>query len=264
MDGGTRTTASGGSVTEPWAITFPTAQTRASIRIAETMKAGHRFVEGQCTITPRVGDPLTVPITDASVTLQGESPTNRSIRPGDQVECEFVNQLIPGSVTWQKVNEGAGEYREHLAASEWLLTGPRVPEGAQTITDCVAEGECGDGPYDDKDPRPGHFELDQLHAGNYALIEHQAPPGYETDSTVHRFIIESTPETCRASEIAGGNPKCLHVDFDAPFVNRLQTVPQIPLTGGLSTDAFIGVGAGLGALGLIAGFFLSRRRSNQS
>lgn len=61
--------------------------------------------------------------------------------------------------------------------------------------------------------------------------------------------------SCVASAAAGGVPKCLHVDFDRPFVNRMQSVPHLPFTGGMSTDAFLIVGGVLGALALSVVWF---------
>lgn len=248
-------TAPGGSVLAPWDLTFGRSDATVDVTVTETQQTGFQFVDGSCTVTPRVGSARVVPVTSETAALS-------MIRPGERVECELRNQPLPGSASWQKVAEGAPV--AHLGGSVWALSGPGVPPGA-LVTDCDAAtaAECPTAPFGDRDPRAGYFRLDDLSKGNHTLVEETAPPGYVRDGhTPHRLVIEvlADPPSCFASAAAGGVPKCLHVDFDRPFINRMQSVPHLPFTGGMSTDAFLIVGGALGALALSVVWFARRRR----
>jgi len=251
----TQTTVVGGSVSSPWDVTFQDSSASVDLSVGETQKPGYRLVDGTCVITPRYGEARTVAITDVTVSLTGEN----SVRPGDAVECEFRNQPLPGSVVWQKVDE----HGEHLTGSAWSLTGPGVPTGT-VVTDCVAasDAECGTENFTDRDHRAGYFKLTGLSNGNHTLVEQKAPAGYVLDRTAHRMVIDVKPEqtSCLASAAETSVPRCLNVDFDDPFVNRLQTLPGLPLTGGQGADIFLYGGGGLGALGVVGALLYQRRK----
>jgi hypothetical protein len=166
-----------------------------------------------------------------------------SVEAGDKVACTFTNADQPGSVSW-----GKDDGHDHvLAGSEWLLTGPG---GAQVaVQDCEAEQASGcDG--SDTDPAPGKFQVADLSWGDYTLVETRAPAGFKLDPTEHAFTID-----------AGR----LGHDFGAAFKNDRADSPELPLTGGRGTDAFLMVGGlillGGGAAGT---WHVLRRRSRRS
>lgn len=132
------------------------------------------------------------------------------------IVCTFTNKPISGSVTWSKTDEGG----HLLRGSEWTLTGPSVPANT-VVKDCTST-PCGTQPYTDQDPAPGSFELDSLKFGAYTLTEHTAPAGFVVNTTSHSFTIDATHR-----EIELG-----------VFRNPQAKPPVLPLTGGLSTDAF--------------------------
>ena len=256
----TRATASNGSVLVPWQLDFFSSEIAAVVVISEEQRDGYVFVDGSCTITPHVGAPVTVPITGPSITLTGDSATNRALRAGDQVECAFRNRLLAGSISWQKTDDRTPA--THLAGSTWAVSGPGVPVGT-VVADCTA-APCATGGYLDADPQPGWFTVDGLSPGNFSVTEDGAPAGYVRDSTVHRAIIASSPSTCEAHADDADVPRCLHVTFVDPFTNTLTTVPSIPLTGGLGADGYLILGGTVMATGLLGLVLWHRRRRGQT
>lgn len=92
------------------------------------------------------------------------------VGPSEDVSCVLTNADLPGSVTWNKVDEFTGD---HLAGAQWLLTGPG---GDIEVTDNTGQaGYTGR----DTDDRAGRFHVEQLHHGAYELRETVAPDGYE-------------------------------------------------------------------------------------
>lgn len=154
----------------------------------------------------------------------------------------FINVKLRGTVTWSKVDADDAD-GALLKGSTWTLTGGAVPANT-VITDCEA-APCGTGPYDDKDPEPGKFKLDQLPFGDYTLIEKTAPVGFEVDSTAHHFTISDA-----SLDIAFGD-----------FPNRRRNVPGLPLTGGMSADRIIIFGTGVVLLAGVLAFVSRRRRA---
>ncbi|MCI1241461.1 MAG: LPXTG cell wall anchor domain-containing protein [Bifidobacterium subtile] len=165
-----------------------------------------------------------------------------TVPDGQNIVCTITNSGKPGSVTWEKVDDG--DPGTHLSGSQWTLTGPGVPNGT-VINDCATAGSCGSGAYDDQDPRPGYFQLkNQNWANGYVLKESKAPAGYERSDDEHQYSISAGK---------------LDYAFAAAFVNKQRTPPTLPLTGGMSTDAFIAIGGVLVAMAIGAGFALRRR-----
>jgi LPXTG-motif cell wall-anchored protein len=130
-----------------------------------------------------------------------------------------------------------------LSGSTWLLTGTGVPLNT-VVTDCTSAGQCGSGPYDDQDPRPGHFKLSNQQWGSYALSERTAPAGYVLSDATHDYTISAADRDYA---------------FPAAFVNKQQTPPTLPLTGGMSTDSFLLGGLGLIVVAIGAGVVLRKR-----
>lgn len=155
------------------------------------------------------------------------------IKPGDKVDCIFVNQekALNGLVKWRK-HDSRGHV---LAGSEWSITGP--DSRSRTITDC-AKQPCKSG--GDVNPKPGELEVRNLTLGKYELKEIKPPVGY---------MVNDTDES-RGFEITIDKRE---IDLTSkPFVNKRVPVPPIPLTGGTSTDLFLVVGSGLLFLSLLA------------
>ncbi|PKI90247.1 hypothetical protein CW368_10735 [Actinomycetales bacterium SN12] len=245
-DPATKTTGADGAIAAPWTVQgFGDTASLAAVQIAETQQAGYAMVPGsgsgasttgsRCVITPLVGQPRTVLLTDTQQTLT-------QIKGGDRVACEFVNRLQYGSVTWQKVD--AASRSTFLASSEWSLDGAGVPAGT-IVTDCVkaTAAECGTGRYADRDPLPGRFKLNRLAHGEFSITETKAPVGFVRDGTRRPFSI---------------TPGSLDHRF-SDFSNSRIPMPAIPLTGGTPADAITLLGIGLLVLSLF-GAWLNRRR----
>lgn len=215
------------------ALGFTSGETKdvdpGSYTIGETLRPGYQQESLVCT-----ADGENLAVTDSAV----------AVADGQDVECTLTNTDTPGSVAWTKVDEGGNA----LADSEWTLTGPDGQSTSPvTVTDCVADqaGQCA-GP--DTDPAAGAFSVDDLAWGDYTLTESKAPAGYVRSDTEHAFTIEP-----------GSDGSTLVVDLGA-LANEQATPPTLPLTGGMSTDAFLLGGGGLlAAAG--AGWLIHRRRS---
>ncbi|WP_368491444.1 SpaA isopeptide-forming pilin-related protein [Bifidobacterium tibiigranuli] len=233
---GAKTTAGANGVTAPWTITYPTASAAASVTVAETQQTGYQFVSGVCKVTPATG-------VVRNVTLTGVAGNTVSlINPGDNVACSFVNKQQPGSVSWSKTDAGG----DLLGGAEWTLT-PTNPAG----TSVTVSDNTGQSGYSglDTDPAAGKFTVGTLKWGKYTLQESKAPAGYVLSDTKYPFEITATGLT---ATINGGKP----------ITNVQQTPPTLPLTGGMSTDAFLIGGSALVVVS--AGVWLALRRRSQA
>lgn len=173
---------------------------------------------------------------DGNLAVDG---TAVDVADGKNVTCVITNDDEPGSVSWSKEDvQGSA-----LSGSTWLLTGTGVPLNT-VVTDCTSAGQCGSGPYDDQDPRPGHFKLSNQQWGSYALSERTAPAGYVLSDATHDYTISAADRDYA---------------FPAAFVNKQQTPPTLPLTGGISTDSFLLGGLGLIVVAIGAGVVLRKR-----
>lgn len=248
----TKTTISGGAVPTPWTVGIPNSSAFVNLQVAEAQQPGHDLVPGTgsgsslagsyCTVTPPIGQPRTVLITATTVQVSG-------VKAGDRVECSFVNRQRAGSVTWQKVD--AASTTTFLSGSEWTLTGPNVPAGT-IVVDCIAASDslcAGSGTYVDRDARAGHFRITQLLHGTYSLTESKAPAGFIRSDEVHTFII---------------SPSALDYSFATSFENDRIPMPEIPLTGGTASDAFVIAGGMLIGLALLGAWIHRRRRPRDS
>jgi LPXTG-motif cell wall-anchored protein len=158
------------------------------------------------------------------------------------IVCTFTNSPISGSVTWSK----SGPDKTRLAGSEWTITKAGVT-GQTIVTDCT-NLNCSKEAYADQDSNPGAFKLISLQFGTYTLTESKAPAGFVKDTTPHTFTIDASN---RNIVLNSGNP----------FINQQATPPTLPLTGGLSTDAFIIGGAGLIVLSVATALIMRRRKA---
>ncbi|WP_146794319.1 prealbumin-like fold domain-containing protein [Agrococcus baldri] len=107
-------TNASGSAT--WALRHSAPSATAAIAVAETQRPGYAFASGRCVVTPPTGTATTVTITGATGT------TVPAVRAGSSVDCEFVNRLLPTTLTLAK-DVSFGDQ----AASTWHLsaTGPQ-------------------------------------------------------------------------------------------------------------------------------------------
>ncbi|WP_427870282.1 hypothetical protein [Leucobacter luti] len=150
------------------------------------------------------------------------------------VSCRITNRDLPGTVVWTKVDESGTP----IGGSEWVLTGPGIPAAGVVIPDCEAAPCTGSGPHD-TNPAPGGFAIGGLSWGEHELVELTAPPGFLRDSATHRLAIGPTAPAQLAWDL--GNIENVRI-----------TAPAIPLTGGLSTLAFVLGGGGFLLLTAVA------------
>lgn len=161
--------------------------------------------------------------TISSVSL---SDPNLTVEPGTSVTCVFTNRDLPGSAEWLKTDGGTGDA---LAGSEWMLTGPRSPDGVALTGDDA-----------------GNFLVGDLIWGDYELRETKAPTGYKLSEEVHHLTVGP----------AGSNG--LSVDLGA-LKNDPQDPLTIPLTGGIGSIPYWLVGGLLAVLALAIAAWKSRR-----
>lgn len=135
-----------------------------------------------------------------------------------------------GSVSWSSWSktDGSGAL---LAGSQWTLTGP----DRKSVT-VVDNGE------NDADPAVGTLKVTGLAWGEYSLVESKAPAGYVADLKPQSFDVKADALTLDLGKI----------------VNKQRTPPTLPLTGGMSTDAFVLGGVTL--MMLSAGLAVALRR----
>jgi len=186
----------------------------------------------------------------SSWSCTGATVSNNSVTlaQGNSATCTITNSDKPGSVTWTK-KDSSGSL---LNGSEWTLTPPGA--SAVTITDCTTS-TCPTGDLKDQDPAPGQFKLTNLSWGSYTLTEAKAPMGYVLDTTSHTFTVG--PDATK-NQVGVPGPTSI-----GDFTNTQAKVPVLPLTGGMSADAFlIAGGAALAAAGL--GGWWNRRRSHRA
>lgn len=178
----------------------------------------------------KTGPQPSVTVAKASVVLSA----------GDDVTCTITNTAQPGSVTWSKVD--SSDASTLLSGSEWTLT-PTNPSGAAITV--IDDGRK------DADTTAGKIKVESLSWGTYTLKETKAPAGYVLSDTEYTVTINGT----NLSVSPQSNDKDV-----AEIKNTQAEVPDLPLTGGMSTDAFLLSGGGLLALAGLGGF-IHRRRS---
>src|SRR5690606_38402310 len=145
--------------TATWPLPFGTAASRATVNVSETQQSGHEFVSGSCTITPTIGEPQVVQTTSAAATpLTG-------IKPGDKVECTYVNKQVASSISWQKVTDD--RRAANIGGSSSSVKGRGADGPTVSVADCVgaAAVDCAAAP--DKDQRAGFLKLTGLAWGTY-------------------------------------------------------------------------------------------------
>ena len=151
----------------------------------------------------------------------------------------------PGTITWQKVD--AATPSDYLGGSVWTLRGPGASGPTVTVTDCAATPCTG---TNDTDARAGYLSVGGLAWGTYTLTETKAPAGYVLNTTPRTVTIGATALTANLGAIK----------------NTQQTVPVLPLTGGIGADTYLIAGGLITvlALGLASLPLWRRRRPNDT
>lgn len=222
-----------------WTVTFPSGVAKTPVNVTETQGKwpGYVFNKLQCSVNS--GNPDLVRTRPSPNKVTGTV----DVAPGDDVLCIFTNRQHPGSVTWSKVADDSS--RTKLAGSQWQLT---YPDGSKkTIKDYSESGSNNVATAGDT----YGFKVSDLPWGKYTLVETEAPTGYVLpDKNQHTFTVSG----------ATGWEE----NFSDPFINRQQTVPNLPLTGGTSSDSFLIGGIAVLALSGVAGFIAVKRRKGKA
>jgi LPXTG-motif cell wall-anchored protein len=199
----TKNTNASGTVDSAWPITFTDASQSAAVTVAETQQQGYEFSSGSCVVTTTSNVSTTIPLAGTSGDVAG-------ITPGSTVRCNLINKQVAGTASWSKTADDG----HSLKGSVWTLTYP--------------DGSTKDITGDDQ----GHFSVANLPWGAFKLVEKEAPAGYQVDSTEHAFTIDATHLSVTVADSQSGS-----------VVNNKQNVPDLPMTGGASTDLFMISGA---------------------
>lgn len=202
-------------------------------------------VNSTCSVTE---DTMTG-LPEAFYTWNSSVGAEATITKGQDANVDVTNDVAEkaGTAVWTKVDDK--EDGKVLSGSEWKLTGPSYPDGKQ-IVDCVS-GTCA-GP--DKNPNPGEFSIEGLKWGKYELVETLAPSGYIVDSKVHEFTIGYEDQKSTLT---------VKVGEDGKITNTKVEGPSIPLTGGISRDAYLYGGLLTLGVGLaVTGAFAIRRKAD--
>ena len=180
--------------------------------------------------------------------------TVHEITIGDgENELEVVNKRNDdGKVTWEKIDgDDKGTNPNRLGGSEWILTNPK---GETTIVkDCVAANASAcEGP--DKNPAEGAFEVELSghDQGKYTLKEYKAPAGFVLSDTVYEIDFKPKEN--------GTDYQFGRKGSNGEITNERIGLPDIPLTGGASRDAFMIVSGGILVAALVGGALDLRRR----
>lgn len=185
---------------------------------------------------------------------------------------EVVN--APTEISWQKVD--ADRTSKLLAGSEWTIskwdgtnfTDPRVAADCKNNACSLATNT--EGRYVDKDPREGHFTIQNLDRdAQYKLVETKAPEGYALpdSKTTYAIITVDTngktkmtlygtwnqskfedtrvcfaPTAAKSSATAAPASVTSAGDDTECVLTNVQTISSLPFTGGLDARSWILIG----------------------
>lgn len=146
-----------------WGLKFSKSTGRATVAISETQQDGFEFKSGSCDITRIDGSKTTTKLTsDKSTDLTG-------IKPGDNVDCAYVNKVSDTALTLVKKVDNkaaAGTAKD----TDWTLKAAGdTASGNKTI-----EGKTGS----------TEVTKAKVKAGKYSLSEAGTPKGYEASDWV--------------------------------------------------------------------------------
>ena len=168
-----------------------------------------------------------------------------SVDANDHDYYRFVNRQIPGEVEWEKVDES--DPANHLAGSEWQLTGP-----AGFVAMGLSQASCG-GPEDPPTNDPycthtatGKFSVNNLPWGHYELTETKAPAGYVKSDCVYQFTVDAEHLSVDTLTVKSGE-NCEPKDGNQ-IPNKQAEGPSLPLTGGASAFGFFVAALVLGGI----------------
>ncbi|PAK97064.1 hypothetical protein B8X04_00325 [Brevibacterium casei] len=160
----TQTTDASGNA--KWTLNFGSNTSSARLAVSERQQTGYEFASGTCRITRFDG-------TTANVTLTGaaEQTLSEQIRPGDTVECGYVNKKSSADVTVNK---------------KWVIDGKTIDNGSQPsgmsaklLLDPAGQGS-GEPAFGQK--RTGFAVGDTVKIGETATIDAQKFPGCSVKS----------------------------------------------------------------------------------
>ncbi|SHJ75431.1 hypothetical protein SAMN02745244_03183 [Tessaracoccus bendigoensis DSM 12906] len=154
-----------------WKVTFGAYAHRATVTVSETVtsKPGYQFLSGQCVVTGLDGSTATTELTGPNATaLTG-------VKPGDQVNCSYVNKPIPGALAITKafdssVPSGSGNI-EFTGAYSCVL-----PAGSSTVVASGTWTRDGEGPAT-LTPAVGTPAANQIPAGASCSATENQPTG---------------------------------------------------------------------------------------
>ncbi len=126
----------------------------ASVTVLEEMQNDYSFVEGKCTLTKADETKQEFPLNTASAT---EGLTVDNVRPGDTLECDFLNGQVPTLQLCKDVASVPGGLLPDASRLDWVLSAK--PAGG------------GTGGYEDA----SCSEHRQVPAGDYKLSERVRP-----------------------------------------------------------------------------------------
>ncbi|WP_156491148.1 SpaA isopeptide-forming pilin-related protein [Brevibacterium casei] len=160
----TQTTDASGNA--KWTLNFGSNTSSARLAVSEQQQTGYEFASGTCRITRFDG-------TTANVTLTGaaEQTLSEQVRPGDTVECGYVNKKSSADVTVNK---------------KWVIDGKTIDNGSQPsgmsaklLLDPAGQGS-GEPAFGQK--RTGFAVGDTVKIGETATIDSQKFPGCSVKS----------------------------------------------------------------------------------
>ncbi|WP_350269966.1 SpaA isopeptide-forming pilin-related protein [Brevibacterium sp. CBA3109] len=141
-----------------WALKFDKTTGRATIAVSETQQDGFEFASGSCGVTHLDG-------TKDTKKLDNEKSTNLTgIKPGDAVDCTYLNKVEDTSLTLVKKvdnKDAAGTAKD----TDWTLKAV----GDKATGDKTVAGKTGTKAVTDV----------RVKAGDYKLSELDGPEGYE-------------------------------------------------------------------------------------
>ncbi|WP_353843937.1 SpaA isopeptide-forming pilin-related protein [Brevibacterium sp. RIT 803] len=116
------------------------------------------------------------------------------------ISCQFVNEQIPGSLSWKKIDESG----DVLAGAEFTLTGP---DGHDFVV--ADNGEL------DVNDTAGQFEVTDLAWGEYTLQETRAPDGYEISEETQTVAVNGDDLEQVFSDVVNEKSETATPDSDA-------------------------------------------------
>lgn len=141
----------------------------------------------------------TITVENGTITWDPEPTTNDGLH--------WITDT-PNAFSWNKVDAGyLGDDtngNNPLAGSQWTLQ--KFTDGAYknnvNIEDCVSDSQEGCTNKQDTDSRGGFFNIVNLSAGRYRLVEKQAPTGFTTDTSTYYYFEITRTDTASPQWVA--------------------------------------------------------------